>query len=180
MTSKMRGVALATGVALGLLLPRLAAAQDKGAMRSALAACGPVGVKFALTTDRSQHPAPAPEPGKARVYLMGDATFAIDGQWVGKTTSKTYLSVSLDAGVHHLCARYSHWLPWYAIIYVWTKSTAYSVHSLDVKPGGVYYLGPQGNPGNPPQIAGYQLLQYDPEEGARIVAASRLGVSRRK
>lgn len=180
MMSKKRRLALAKGVVFGLLVSHSAAAQDQSAERASLAACGPAGVKFALTTDRSQHPTPVPERGMARLYLMGDATFAVDGKWVGKTTSKTYFSISLDPGVHHLCARYSHWLPWRGILYVWTRSTAYSVHSLDATPGSVYYFGPQGNPGNPPQITGYQFLQYDPDEGSRIVAASGFGVPRRK
>jgi len=180
MASRMQARNFANAMALGLLLACGAAAQDRTAVRASLAACGPKGVNFAVSKDKSQHPTPAPETGKARVYLAGDATFAVDGRWIGKSTSTTYFSVLLDPGAHHVCARYAHWLPYYGIIYVWTKVTAYSVHSLDAEAGGVYYFGPQGNPGNPAAIAGFEILQYDSEEGARIVAASKFSTSRPK
>jgi len=112
MTFRMEPNAATKLLAFGLLFSCCAAAQDKAAVRTAQGACGPMGVRFKIKGDRSQHPAPPPENGKARLYLMGDATFAVDGQWVGATTEKTYFYMSLDPGVHHLCIRSSHWLPY--------------------------------------------------------------------
>ncbi|HLJ49006.1 MAG TPA: hypothetical protein VKU01_23490 [Bryobacteraceae bacterium] len=167
-------------IAIGVLLACSAAAQDKTAEHEALAACGPAGVSFQVNGDKSHHPTPAPENGKALLYLTGDAAFGVDGHWVGASTGKSYFTVSLDPGVHEVCARKSHWLPWFGIIYVWTKSTAYSVHELDTKAGETYYFGPQGGLSNPPSITSFELVRYNTAEGTRIVAASRFSTSHPK
>ena len=175
----MRTTRASQTIALGLLLIGTAAAKDPVALRAALASCGPAGVHFQTIHSPSPQPAEA-EKGKARILLVGDAAYAIDGRWVAKTTGNTYFAVSLDPGEHHLCARYSHWLPWEALIFIWTKVTVYSVHSLDAKAEETYYFGPRGNPLNPPAIAVFHLIQYDSDEGARIVAASKFRGTRPK
>jgi hypothetical protein len=65
-------------------------------------------------------PAPAaPEAGKAQVFFIeksekppaigciGCSTITrvgVDGAWVGATKDNSYFNISLDPGVHHLCA----------------------------------------------------------------------------
>jgi len=67
-----------------------------------------------VKTDKETHPA-QPEAGKALVYfIQDDSAFAsrprpttkmgIDGEWVGATHSNSYFYVSVNPGVHHLCA----------------------------------------------------------------------------
>jgi hypothetical protein len=161
---------------LALLLATSGWAQDRSALRAAENTCGPREAKFAVSRDQSQHPAPGPEAGKARVYLLGDASFGVDGQWVG-SVQRTYSSISLDPGLHHVCARYSHWVPMYFLIIVPVKVTRYSLHSLEAKAGETYYLDGDFQP----QVGySFDLLQLDPDEGVRRVAASTYGTSRRK
>lgn len=175
-----------------------AAAQDRAAIDGALAGCGPANAKFKIRADKSNHLTPGPEPGKARLYFVGDSTFGVDGSWIGASRGDSYFSVSLDPGVHHLCARFSHWQPYFWLFPL--KITAYSVHRLDAAAGGIYYVGLRGSPYSnvgyfagfpfyvtvtPPQesmvrAARIELIQYDADEGARIVASSRFSTSRQK
>jgi len=83
-------------------------------------ACGNEKVSFKIQL-RKNAPAPAaPEAGKAQVFFIeksamprvvigcigcSDVTrFGVDGAWVGATRSNSYFSLSLEPGVHHLCA----------------------------------------------------------------------------
>ncbi len=59
--------------------------------------CGPAGASFTVTRDRTQHPMPAPEDGKALVYVIGSSRFpgwgfwgtlAVDGKWVGAVSHR--------------------------------------------------------------------------------------------
>jgi len=159
-------------VCLVIVLGSIAFAQDRAAVRKAEDTCGPRDAKFAISGDKSQHPTPGPEPGKARVYLLGDASYGVDGQWVG-SVKRTYSSISLDPGMHHVCSRYSHWVPFYIGIVIPVKITHYSLHSLDAKEGEAYYF-------EFPQGMNWELTQLDSDEGARRVAAAKYSTSRRK
>jgi len=83
-------------------------------------ACGNEKVSFKIQL-RKNAPAPAaPEAGKAHVVFIeksqkppaiigcidcNDVTrFGVDGAWVGATKDNSYFSISLEPGVHHLCA----------------------------------------------------------------------------
>jgi hypothetical protein len=73
------------------------------------AACGPRDSGFSVKLDKSQHALAAPEPGKARVYFIQDArafttNIGVDGGWVGANEGNSYFSVSIEPGLHHLCA----------------------------------------------------------------------------
>ena len=48
--------------------------QDKAAVSAAEAACGPRDVGFNVTTEKSQHPTPTPENGKALIYVVQRAS----------------------------------------------------------------------------------------------------------
>ena len=69
------------------LLSCCAYGQDKAAIAAAEAGCGPDNIEFSVTTDASRHPAPAPENGKALIYVVQRATgtfkFGGDGKWLG-------------------------------------------------------------------------------------------------
>jgi hypothetical protein len=82
-------------------------------------ACGNDKVSFEIQLQKNP-PAPvAPEAGKAQVFFIeksekppaigcltcGNVTrFGVDGAWVGATKDNSYFNISLDPGVHHLCA----------------------------------------------------------------------------
>lgn len=86
-------------------------------------ACGNEKVSFDIQLQKNT-PAPAtPEAGKGQVIFIeksekpptmgcltagvscNDVTrFGVDGAWVGATKGNSYLAISLEPGVHHLCA----------------------------------------------------------------------------
>jgi hypothetical protein len=83
-------------------------------------ACGDDKVKFDIKL-QSDAPAPSdPAPGKAQIFFIesskkpmalgcmgrcGNFTrYGMDGAWVGATKDNSYFVLSLDPGVHHLCA----------------------------------------------------------------------------
>jgi len=203
MTSIGRTTAASRLIAIGVLVSFCAAARGKVDTGNPLGACGPDKVKFKVRTEKHQHPTPAPQSGKARVYLAGDSAFAVDGQWVGASNPNTYFSLSLDPGEHHFCARFSRLVPGLAgLVFLPQRVKGYSVHSLDAKAGETYYFGVRGYPyptyGTailPPfflitmlqsapepatRAAPVELVQYDADEGIRVVAQSRFSTSHPK
>lgn len=133
----------------------------------AQSACGPADVQFKLTTDNSQHPLPAPEPGKARVFVINrttDARIAVDGQWVGAGASGSYFSFSLNPGLHHLCAAFSNWL-----------DREVAAHSLDAKAGETYYFAARI-----PHLGDPELVPLDPDEAALLLAQSKFSTARQR
>jgi uncharacterized protein DUF2846 len=106
----MRNVLVILLLAISILFPSKAKAQTGPG-------CGPVNVKFDMSTSKDQRPAPAAEPGKAVVFFLQDdlkfdslprptTRFAIDGTWVGATHANSYFYVYVDPGEHHLCANW--------------------------------------------------------------------------
>ncbi|HXZ39628.1 MAG TPA: DUF2846 domain-containing protein [Terriglobales bacterium] len=99
------------------LVPPAAALAGPETQSNSLGApgCGPASIKFDVETDRNQHAAPNPEPGKALLVLLQDDSrfgakprpttrFGLDGAWVGATHANSYFYVPIDPGEHHLCA----------------------------------------------------------------------------
>jgi hypothetical protein len=82
-------------------------------------ACGDDKVKFEVKSEVSD-PAPLPPPaeGKAQIvfienveryglYLTDPATrFGVDGKWAGANKGNSYFILSVDPGMHHLCANW--------------------------------------------------------------------------
>ena len=90
------------------LLSCCAFGQDKAAIAAAEAGCGSDDVEFSVTTDESKHPTPAPENGKALIYLVqngGTFKFGADGEWLGALKGGTYFYASVEPGEHHLCVK---------------------------------------------------------------------------
>lgn len=80
------------------------------------AACGPQNIHFNVKLDKSRVPLPKPEPRKALVIFIQDLgteqfgigvhptiRIGVDGKWVGAAKSNSYLPVSVNQGVHHVC-----------------------------------------------------------------------------
>lgn len=80
------------------------------------AACGSNTTAFEVTVDPSQHTLQQSGAGKALVYFIQDdgpdgnhqhfiTKVALDGAWVGAYKNNSYFAVSVEPGVHHVCAR---------------------------------------------------------------------------
>ncbi len=86
-------------------------------------ACGNEKVSFEIQLQKNPPASAAPEAGKAQVFFIeksekplavecvsagvscnDEARFGVDGAWVGATKGNSYLPISLEPGVHHLCA----------------------------------------------------------------------------
>jgi hypothetical protein len=92
-------------------------AQDKSAIAKAAAACGPDKVEFEVTKTEAGKPAAA-EPGKALVYMVGEALAdceidcnatiktGLDGAWVGANEADSYFSLAVVPGEHHVCVKW--------------------------------------------------------------------------
>jgi hypothetical protein len=98
---------------LAVASPILGQAQTSGA--ASIPGCGAANIEFNVKTDDRQRQAVQPGAGKANVYFLQDdaaflasprptTRFGIDGAWVGATHSNSYFYISIDPGVHHLCA----------------------------------------------------------------------------
>jgi hypothetical protein len=92
-----------------------ASALSQGLSGVTTAACGSGEVSFKVKLGYSQLTPAQPEPGKALIYFIHDAgtsdflaypatKFGVDGAWVGANHDNSYFSVSVEPGVHHLCA----------------------------------------------------------------------------
>jgi hypothetical protein len=165
-------------VAAIVLLFCCALAQDKTAISTAESACGLQDAKFEVKSDKSQHPAPTPEEGKALIYFIADGhlttPIGVDGKWVGAVNDGKYFFVPIDPGEHHICAM----LQSFMIRRVLTWLPRVSVHSLKAEPGGTYYFRAR--------LVGIstgfvlQLDQLDSDEGRRFIAWSKFSTSHSK
>jgi hypothetical protein len=139
--------------------------QDKAALSaSEAAACGPRDLGFKVRADKSQHPTPPPENGKAVIYVVqkDDATSRIgaDGKWLGAVRRRMYFSFSIDPGEHHLCA--------IGRIGVWSHV---SLRELNARPGETYYFVAKYGQLIPDE---FTLSQIDADEGKYLVAWAHL------
>lgn len=80
-------------------------------------ACGDDSIKFDVKTEKNQ-PAPAgPAEGKAQIVFIEtlerpsvhfglgtpSTRYGVDGKWVGANQGKSYFTVDVEPGKHHLC-----------------------------------------------------------------------------
>ena len=153
-----------------LFLSCCAVGQDKAAIAAAEAACGPRTVEFKVTTDKSGHPTPRPENGKALIYVVqrDSATTRVgaDGKWLGAARRGTYFFASIDPGEHHLCA--------IGRIGLWSHV---SLRELKAKPGETYYFVAGGGELLADE---FTLNQIDADEGRHLVAFAHLSAFRPK
>lgn len=162
-------------IAALLLVSCFAFGQDKTAESAVeAAACGPREVEFEVNIDESVHPTPAPETGKAVIYVVQESSsftrIGINGKWVGALKGKrTYLSASVEPGEHHLCAmgRAGGW-------------SGVSLHSLKAEAGMTYYFVVFLFGGFGVETYDYSLRPADADEGRYLLAGARLSTSHPK
>jgi len=131
-------LAAVCSVTLSLSLASLALAQSTEQPSQ----CGPAQVYFDVKTSHpTQTPPAKPDAGKALIYFLQDDSsfplrprpttrFVVDGAWIGATHANSYFFVSVDPGVHHLCAEWQS--------YGFGRKAA-AAHFV-AEPGGVYYM----------------------------------------
>jgi len=158
------------GTFLLSLLSCCAFGQDKAAIAAAEAGCGPDDVEFSVTTDESKHPTPAPENGKALIYVVqngGTFKFGADGEWLGALKGGTYFYASVEPGEHHLCVKGSRAL-WKGL----------ALHGLNAKAGETHYFFIRLI-----STGGWLELffnEVDPDQGKELVARSKFSSSHPK
>lgn len=107
-------------------------------------ACGDDGVKFDVKAEKNQPAPTGPAEGKAQIIFIEDENrglgfgahatvrYGMDGAWVGANNDNSYFVVSVDPGVHHLCAS------WQSSMKMLKKSI--DVASFTAEAGKVYYF----------------------------------------
>ncbi|MGA2967365.1 MAG: DUF2846 domain-containing protein [Terriglobales bacterium] len=97
-------------------------------------ACGPKDkeVSYKASTDKSQHPTPAPPADKALIYVVSASSMgntvqsrlAVDGDWKGTNRGNNYFYFTLAPGEHYFCS----------------MAENQSELALDMAAGETYYL----------------------------------------
>jgi hypothetical protein len=167
----------------------IASAQHIPAGDQGVPGCGDPKIKFDVQTSKMQPPAQA-DAGKALVYFIEDDTnfeslprpttrLGIDGEWAGATHGNSYLVVSVDPGVHHLCAS------WQSLTILWQSNQTAATH-FTAEAGGVYYFQVKNNylrtdgksPGS--GIVSMTLNLLDSDEGQLQANRFKLSISHPK
>src|ERR1700679_1285371 len=145
-------------------------------------ACGDDNVKFDVTTEANQAAPAGQAEGKAqivfieteneRVTLAGDATirFGMDGAWVGANNGNSYFALTVDPGVHHLCAS------WQSSLGAFKKNI--DLTSFTAEAGQVYYFAAAVAVGR--DIVTFGLTPLNEDEGKYRLTISKLSISEPK
>ena len=147
-------------------------------------ACGDDKVKFDVKTERSKTPPATPEAGKAQIvfienenqmigpFMHATVRFGMDGAWAGANNNNSYFTVTVDPGVHHLCASWQSALP--------MLKKSIDVASFAAEPGKVYYFAAQvtviSTGGNNANYT-FTLSPLDEDEGKYRVKAWKVSAS---
>lgn len=144
-------------------------------------ACGDDKIKFDVKTEANQ-PAPAPPAaGKAQVILIEDnnqivngftfshatVRYGLDGAWVGANNGSSYFALSVDPGVHHLCANW--------------QGHKHDVHatSFTAESGKTYYFAANVTVESK-EVITFGLAQLNDDEGKYRVKALKLSTWKSK
>lgn len=144
-------------------------------------ACGDDSVKFDVKAETSKAAPALPAAGKAQIVFVEDENhmigpfmyatvrFGMDGTWVGANKSNTYFAVTVDPGVHHLCAS------WQSALGRIEKNV--DVASITAEPGKVYYFAAEVKvtpTGDDYANIDFSLSQLDDDKGKYRVKAWKL------
>jgi uncharacterized protein DUF2846 len=136
--------------------------------------CGPTEAKFAVKTDKGQHPITQPNDGKAMVYFVEDDShfeslpkpttrIGVDGSWVGANHGNSYFYFSVDPGPHHLCAS------WQSTVVLGAGRKAAAAH-FTAEAGGVYYFRVKNSWLREHGVADIELVPLDGDEGQLLAS----------
>jgi hypothetical protein len=145
--------------------------------------CGDEKVNFQVRTDKDQPAPAAPADGKAQIIFIqrenqmvapfhnATVRFAMDGAWVGANNGDSYFALTVDPGLHHLCASWQS--AWKAL----NKNV--DLTSFTAEPGQVYYFAAQVTVNSQNSVS-FGLSQLNADEGKYRVENSKLSTSRSK
>lgn len=144
------------------------------------AACGPSNVIFKVKLDNTQHTLAQPEPGKALVYFIQDdgpagnaqhytLKIGLDSAWAGAYKTNSYLTASVEPGVHHVCANVQSG-PF--------LGSLVSLAHFSAESGKVYFFHTRFIAGVPGEAPPYLVLDpVDSDEAKYQIATFPLSVS---
>ncbi len=165
-----------------LLCAALAFAERAGA-NTWPDSCGDEKVNFEVKTEKSQAALPAPAEGKAQIILIegenqmyapfhnATVRFGMDGAWVGANNGNSYFALTVDPGVHHLCAN------WQSTFKTLNKNI--DLTSFTAEPGQIYYFVAQVTVNSRDSVS-FGLSQLNADEGKYRVENSKLSTSKPK
>jgi hypothetical protein len=138
-------------------------------------ACGPKDASFVVEQVKGQPPA-APEPGKALVYFIQEASpvfvtrVGLDGAWVGVIQRESYIFASIAPGEHHACAASQD-----------RKRRGAELVHFTAEAGGVYYFLVRGIVGNAEGTFATMIFgAADRDEALFLIASDPMSVSKPK
>ncbi|MGA2808849.1 MAG: hypothetical protein ABSE87_11995 [Terracidiphilus sp.] len=141
-------------------------------------ACGDDSVKFDVKAEMSKTPPAPPAEGKAQLvfienenhaigpFMYATVRFGLDGAWAGANNNNSFFTVTVDPGVHHLCAS------WQSALRMLKKSI--DVASFTAEPGKIYYFAANVKVipvGDSNATFDFNLAQLDDDEGKYRVKA---------
>lgn len=150
-------------------------------------ACGDDKVKFDVKTENSKTAPASPADGRAQIvfienenhmigpFMYATVRFGLDGAWAGANNNNSYFTVTVNPGVHHLCAS------WQSALGGIEKNV--DVASFTAEPGKVYYFAadvkviPTGD--NTADIT-FALSQLDEDKGKYRIKAWKLATWKSK
>ncbi len=97
--------------------------------------------------------------------------FGIDGAWAGANNGNSYFALTVDPGVHHLCAS------WQSTLETLKKNV--DLTSFTAEPGKVYYFAAQVTVNSRNSVT-FGLSQLNEDEGRYRVANLKLSTSKTK
>ena len=145
--------------------------------------CGDDKIKFDVKTESAPSPPPAPEQGKTQIIFIEDENqalglfmhatvrFGMDGAWVGADNNNSYFTLTVDPGVHHLCAS------WQSDLGRFKKNVGLTLFTAD--PGQVYYFAAQVTVTSRDNVL-FGISQLNEDEGKYRVKISKLSTSKPK
>jgi len=142
--------------------------------------CGADNVKFDVKTEKSKAALAGPADGRAQIvfienenqvigpFMHATVRFGMDGAWVGANSGNSYFALTVDPGVHHLCAS------WQSALGNTKKDV--DVTSFTAEPGHVYYFAAQVTVNSETSIT-FGLSQLNEDEGKYLLKTWKLSTS---
>lgn len=167
-----------------LLFATTALAQKNATLAASAPGCGAADIKFAVKTDKTQHPAAQAEKDKALIYFLEDDSsfesrplpttrLGVDGEWVGANHGDSYFYVSVDPGEHHLCAS------WQSFVGFGAHETSAATH-FTAEPGQTYYFRVRNTWLREHGFTRVELTPLDSDEGQLLASRFAFSESQRK
>jgi hypothetical protein len=145
--------------------------------------CGDDSVRFEVRTQTDPAAPGSPAEGKAQIFFIesenqavapfsyATVRYGVDGTWVGANHNNSHFAMTVDPGVHHLCAN-------------WQTSQDQArrfvhLYLLNAEPGQVYYFAAEVMV-NSRYSTAFSFSQLNEDEGKYRVSLSKMSNSKSK